>query len=101
MTQRKTHAGNRGTLIPHSSEHPLYKPGEIVFVSPRLREIHPDAPASGQQVIVCEGTYYTSDQPEVAFALRQKEKACPHISLVPVVFAGNVWLIEEEYIERQ
>lgn len=71
----------------------------MVLISPRIRDMHPNAPTAGQQVVVCQGTYLTSDEPRLAEALRAKERQRPHLSLVPVLFEGTVWQIEEEYVE--
>lgn len=62
----------------------------LVLISPRIREKYPEAPTAGQRVVVCQGTYPTSDEPQLAEALRQKERERPHTSLVPVLFEETV-----------
>ena len=82
-------------------EHPVYRVGVLVHISKRILEIHPGSPVAGRDLPACSGEYRTSDDPSMAAVMDAEEATRPHLSLVPVFFDGQVWYIEEEYVERR
>lgn len=84
----------------HSYEHRVYAPGTLVYVDPAIREIHEQSPLAGQFVEACEGTYPYSDDPQLQEFIDAEEAERSHQTKVPVRFGGQIWFVEEEYVER-
>ena len=71
--------------------HARFAPGVWVMIDPSIRRLHPCSPLAGGVVQVCEGSYYP---------LLERMGGRSHESLVPVQDdAGNVWFVEEEYVQ--
>jgi hypothetical protein len=82
----------------HMYHHAVYVPGTWVYVSTRIRERHELSPVAGCTLQACEGTYVSSDDPELQAFIAWEEQKRPHETLVPVACDGKVWLVEQEYV---
>lgn len=67
--------------------HRLYRPGLNVYVDPSIREIHPRSAIAGHIVKVAEGLVYKLLDPFDDYDHK-----------VPVIFGGEVWYVEEQYV---
>jgi hypothetical protein len=75
-----------------SYEHPRFRPGQRVYIDPFIRIVHKSSPVAGALVTTCVGSYF----PE----LDKLEGRDTREELVPVLCYGEVWLVEEEYVNR-
>lgn len=84
----------------HMYTHRLYAPGALVYVDPSIREIHKQSPFAGQFVEVCEGTYPSSDDPQIQAFIDAEEAERSYKTKVPIRLGGQTWFVEEEYVRR-
>lgn len=83
----------------HSYEHPVFKPGTLIYVDPSIRDIHEQSQVAGMFIEACEGTYPYSDDPSVQRYIDAEEQARPHETLVPVRISNNLLFVEQEYVK--
>lgn len=89
------------SLQTHSYEHPVFKPGAVVWIDERIREIHPESPVAGEIVRVTTGTYQSSSDPHMQEYLDALEAERSHLIKVPVIAEnGKVYFVEEEYVHE-
>lgn len=83
----------------HFYEHPRFKPGMVVFVDERIREIHDLSPVAGKMVGVTKGTYLSSTNAALQRMLDAEEAECSRYTKVPVIAEnGEIYFVEEEYV---
>ena len=82
----------------HPYVHPVYAPGQWVYIHPDIRNIHEKSLGAGKRVQVVSGISYSSDDPLVQEALERDEEILPHLKKVPVTLDGHIWYVEEEYV---
>jgi hypothetical protein len=74
-----------------------YKIGDIVYIEPAIREIHPLSPVAGKLVEVAEERYYAQALDRLARVEDKRYK-----NLVPVRYEqDNIWYVEEEYVSQK
>lgn len=83
----------------HPYEHPVFKPGTLVQVNERIREMHSESLVAGKIVEVSTGIYHSSSNADLQKMIDAEEAERSHLTKVPVIAEnGTIYFVEEEYV---